>query len=307
MNFPKIFHANTGSTELPEFLVAKKQEIEISLSEFGALLFRGFSVNTAQGFQTALEKITPEPFDYRGGGSPRTKVLGKISTSTEYSARQSIPLHIEGSYFLTAPKFIWFYAQHPVLDRGNTPLGDMRKFVQSIDKNVVDEFVEKGLVYIANFHDGSGFGKSWQQAYGTNDKVEVSAYLKSRQSTYEWKVDGSLRVDLHAPAMRAHSETGDNYWCNQAQNWHPALQDSKTRQAAKKVYGDAVNFPKTVLFGDYSEISDSHIKHINEKLTEAEVDFDWQKNDVMLLDNQWISHGRQPFTDAARKILVSIA
>lgn len=307
MAFPVEIKGDESCPSLSEFLNSNKSEVLAALDQSGAVIFRGFGVKTPENFQAAVDVLTPTPFDYRGGGSPRSKVSGKISTSTEYAASQHIPLHIEGSYFPVAPEFIWFFAQNPVADRGNTPIGDMRIILSNIDTEIVDEFRAKGLVYVNNLNDGSGFGKSWQEAYGSSDKQEVSAYLDSKGYSHSWKSDGGLRVELHAPAIRQHLRSGEAYWCNQAPNWHHATQDAKTRQAVFKIYGEPSNFPKTVFFGDHSEIPDEMIVHVDEKLRKSEVVFDWQKNDVMLLDNQWISHGRQPYSDKSRKILVSLA
>lgn len=276
------------------------------LAENGAVLFRGFPVAGVEDFSEAVSARNPNLMAYVGGGSPRSKICGGVYTSTEYAAHQHIPLHIEGSYFSQGPHFVWFHCETAPSDRGQTPLGDMRQMLDELPAKLVARFDEKGVVYISNLHAGNGFGRSWPEAYHSDDKQEVEAHLDQLGCEYEWLPDDRLRTFMSAPAIKTHSETGDRYWHNQAANWHPANHGEKTWQLLRATYGEEVNFPKSATFGDGSPIDPEDIAEINRVMTASETVFDWQQGDVLLLDNQWIAHGRQPFS-GARKILVAMS
>src|SRR5687768_14658158 len=68
------------------------------LDEVVELLFRGYAVKTVANFEHMVKEGTPELLAYEFGSTPRSRLQGKVYTSTEYPAHQHIPLHNEQSY-----------------------------------------------------------------------------------------------------------------------------------------------------------------------------------------------------------------
>jgi hypothetical protein len=163
----------------------------------------------------------------------------------------------------------------------------------------------KGVRYVSNFHSGRGFGKSWMQAYESDDREEVESRLRSHNAAFEWTNDG-LRVETCTPAFRPHSQTGEAIWVNQVVNWHPAHLGPDAYKRLINVYGDERNFPKNAFYGDGAPLEHHHVTDTASALRAIEVAFTWRAGDILLLDNERISHGRRPYR-GERAVFVAMA
>jgi alpha-ketoglutarate-dependent taurine dioxygenase len=65
------------------------------------------------------------------------------------------------------------------------------------------------------------------------------------------------------------------------------------------------DLPRHAYFGDGETIPDEYFANIRDAYEKSTIRFPWQPNDVLLLDNLRVCHGRDPFT-GARKVLVSM-
>ncbi|MHC5721645.1 MAG: TauD/TfdA family dioxygenase, partial [Nostoc sp.] len=98
--------------------------------------------------------ICKEAMEYRYRASPRTQVSGRIYTSTDYPAEQSIFPHNEHAYSPTFPLKIFFFCMSPAAQGGETPIGSCRKVFERIHPTIRDRFIEKQVMYMRNFGDG---------------------------------------------------------------------------------------------------------------------------------------------------------
>lgn len=290
---------------LTEWVRGQWPEIVRQLMSHGALLFRGFAKDIAE-FENVCRAGTPKLLRYTAGGSPRSRVSGEVYTSTEYPREQSIPLHCEMTYLKEIPHFLWFWCEQPAEQGGETPVGDMVRVLERLDDRLVSRFDRLGVRYIYNLHNGKGFGRGWMDAFGTDDRDQVEAWLTNNGTEFSWQKDGSLHAELLAPGLREHSVTGLSVWGNQAASWHIASLGAQMAQRMRRVYREEAGLPKHATFGDGSPISDDDIHRILDVLADEEVTFDWQQGDVLLCDNQRFAHGRYPFS-GDRRVLVSLA
>src|SRR5215217_4210033 len=104
-------------------------------------------------FEELLTRISGELVDYSYRSTPRTRVSGKIYTSTSYPAHQTIPLHNEMSYSRQWPMIIGFLCVEPSPEGGETPLADSREVFAQIDPAVREEFSRKQVMYVRNYDD----------------------------------------------------------------------------------------------------------------------------------------------------------
>lgn len=307
--FPLVVRPEPGRSDvstLTAWLSGHNAEFSTLLREYGAILFRGFAIRDAESFEAVARAGTPNLLGYTGGGSPRSLVSGKVYTSTEYAADQPIPLHCEESYFPELPHYIWFFCEKQPASAGQTPIGDMQAILEKLDPELVKRFKDRGVRYIYNLHGGDGFGRGWKDAFETNDRFQVEAWLDEQHADYHWAEDGSLHVDLLGPGLRTHTETGALTWGNQAVNWHTSSLSPGMAKMMQRIYKTEDKFPKHAVFADGSPIPDADIRHVLEKLADSEITFDWQNGDVLLCDNQRVAHGRKPFS-GERRILVALA
>ncbi len=64
--------------------------------------------------------------------------------------------------------------------------------------------------------------------------------------------------------------------------------------------------PFNVFFSDKKQIPDADVSLINDVYNSHAHSFEWQKGDVMILDNMLMAHGRRPY-EGERRILVAMS
>ena len=79
----------------------------------------------------------------------------------------------------------------------------MRRVLEHLDDRVVNQFAEKGLLYVSNLHGGQGLGMSWQRAYQSENREEVEERIRLKGLDFEWTGNGSLRVFMRASTTAA--------------------------------------------------------------------------------------------------------
>ena len=144
-------HTIEGKEQLLAFLRSNHKEVEKVFSEKSAVLFRGFEIYSLSEFKDASEIICKKLFDYKYGSTPRTKLGGKVYTSTEYPPEIPIAQHNENSYTNKWPSKILFYcAVAPGLG-GATPIANSHEVYKLIPKEVRDRFIKNGVMYTRNY------------------------------------------------------------------------------------------------------------------------------------------------------------
>jgi alpha-ketoglutarate-dependent taurine dioxygenase len=289
---------------LTEWASENLELITEGLQKHGAILFRGFSFESADDFDRFANVFCPTRLDYVGGNSPRTKVKGSVFTATEYERSKKISLHNEASYSGNMPRKILFYCEVAPRDRGQTPLADCRIILRKISPEIRERFTQKRIKYVNNLHSGYGAGRSWMDVFQTKDKAQVEQWLERNGYDYVWKADGGLRTSIVRDAVMRHSETNEEVWVNQAEQWHLSSLPVETREDLLSILKEE-DFPHHAYFGDGTPLIETDLEHIRRVMTEQEVVFRWTEGDVLLCDNYLVAHGRQPFT-GERKILVAM-
>src|SRR4026208_768002 len=87
-----------ASGSLIEWISSNRELLDSWLTKHGAVLFRDFAINTPEEFEAVVRAVKPTLLDYIEGDSPRTKITGKVYTSTEYPETFQLSLHNELSY-----------------------------------------------------------------------------------------------------------------------------------------------------------------------------------------------------------------
>src|SRR5919106_6965334 len=130
-SLPLVIEPDTGEASSPDveslipLYTDNKDYFESKLLEHGALLFRGFSVGSAEALEQFARSVSQaDLLNYVDGTSPRTKVNASVYTSTEYPAPYFISLHNELSYTHRWPSRIFFCCVTPPQQGGETPIVD---------------------------------------------------------------------------------------------------------------------------------------------------------------------------------------
>jgi len=273
------------------------------LLTYGALLFRGFNIDTLEDFEKFIGILTSELLDYSYRSTPRTQLSGKIYSSTEYPAHQSIPLHNELAYSREWPMRLWFYCAQKASEGGETPIADSRRVYQRIPESIRNEFERKRVMYVRNY--GEGLDLSWQDVFQTTEKSAVEEFCNRHDIEFKWNDDGRLTTRQVCQAVGTHPETGDKVWFNQAHLFHVSSLSMEIRESLLSAL-DAEHLPRNAFYGDGSAIEDSVLDEIRDCYRHEAVEFEWHNRDILMLDNMLTAHGRKPYV-GFRKIAVGMA
>ncbi|HEU4321537.1 MAG TPA: TauD/TfdA family dioxygenase [Roseiflexaceae bacterium] len=301
---PLIIEPTVEGVDLEVWSSANRAEIATLLSEHGGLLFRGFAVSGVEGFERFIKTVSDDDLlAYRYRSTPRTQVSGNIYTSTEYPADQHIPMHNEMSYTTTWPMQIWFYSVLVAQQGGETPIADSRRVYAQIDPLVRERFERKKVMYVRNY--GQGLDLSWQQVFQTEDRAAVEAFCREHEIAFEWLGPERLRTRQVCQATARHPLRGEPVWFNQAHLFHvsslqPAIRDRLLEQFQPD------DLPRHACYGDGSQIEPEALEAIRAAFAAETIAFPWRQNDILMLDNMLVAHGRSPFV-GPRKVVVGMA
>jgi alpha-ketoglutarate-dependent taurine dioxygenase len=300
---PLVIEPNLDSVNLLTWAAGHRDFIRESLNRHGGLLFRGFRIGGPEELQQFMRAGVGEPLEYGERSSPRSQVSGKIYTSTDHPADQRIFLHNEQSYNVIFPLRICFFCVTPARQGGETPIADCRKVFARLSSRVRDRFLEQGYLYVRNF--GGGFGLSWQEAFQSSDPAVVEAYCRQHAIEFEWQDGGRLRTRQRRRAAAAHPETGEMVWFNHLTFFHVTTLAPQLRDTLLAELGEQ-DLPNNTYYGDGSAIEPEVLAELRDAYQEETIAFPWQAEDVLLLDNMMVAHGRGAFV-GPRTVIVAMA
>ncbi|WP_028182851.1 TauD/TfdA family dioxygenase [Salinispora arenicola] len=300
---PFVLTAPDPGTAATSFLATSRDRVRQQLREHGAVLLRGFDVGGVDGFDRVVRSVSGPPLSYAERSSPRSTIKGQVYTSTDYPPGEEIFLHNENSYQANWPLTLFFYCITPPATLGATPLADTRQVLRSIDPTVRDEFARRGWTVVRNFSDG--LGVPWQQAFNTDKHAEVEAYCAGNGVEVEWVGRNGLRTTGRRQAIHRHPVTGEAVWFNHLTFFHVTTLAEEMCAGLREMF-DEVDLPTNTYYGDGARVPDEVVAHLRDCYRAAQRRFDWQRDDVLLVDNMLAAHGREPFT-GPRRIAVAMA
>ena len=299
---PLVIEPRTDNLNPFEWAETEREQIEQQLKKFGAILFRNFKLESADHFERFVSTVSPDIQDYHERSSPRSEIKKGIYTSTDYPADQSIHFHNEQSYGRSWPMKLWFFCITPAEQGGATPIADGRKVYQRLAPEIRERFLEKKVMYMRNY--GDGLGLTWQTAFQTSSKSEVEDYCRRSQISCEWKGDDRLRTRQVFPTIINHHRTGEPVWFEHTAFFHISSLPLRVQETLRAEFEEA-DLPMNTYYGDGTPIETPVLEELREAYRQEAVAFQWQKRDLLLIDNVLVSHSRQSFV-GDRKILVAM-
>ncbi|MEO0425604.1 MAG: TauD/TfdA family dioxygenase, partial [Pseudomonadota bacterium] len=298
---PWCVQARGSDADLVAWVRAERDAVSEALARHGVVLFRGGPFHEEANFEALGRALLGELYgEY--GDLPRSQVSRRVYGSTPYPADRAIRFHSESSHLTTWPTRILFGCVVPSQTRGETPLADGRVVLEALPAQVRARFVEQGLRYSRTFTDG--LDVRWQDFFRTDSRDEVEAACAQTGTACEWDTDGTLHIADVRTAVCDHPDHGWPVWFNQIALHHPAYLDAGVREALLAKFG-VERLPRNVTYGDGSPIGEADLAAMDRAYDQARVEFPWQRGDVLLVDNERVAHGRNPFT-GERRIIVAM-
>ncbi|WP_187436079.1 TauD/TfdA family dioxygenase [Bradyrhizobium hipponense] len=300
---PLVLQPNDAAVDLVHWAGVHRAALMAKLIAHGALLFRGFSIDSPEAFADLARALTPDLLDYLERAAARSQVAPKVFTSTELAADQWIPHHHEMSYSHNWPARIYFYCDTAAAEGGCTPIASEREFFPRLDPAIKRRFIEHKVMYVRNY--GHGLDLTWQDAFQTDDRAAVEDYCRRFNVAFEWTDGNRLRTRQVRQSIATHPQTGETVWFNHAHLFHQSNLEPEIREVLLQAFGSE-GLPRNAYFGDGTPIETSMLDDIRALYHECAVSFPWQRGDVLLLDNFITVHAREPYK-GARRILVAMA
>lgn len=298
------FHNNSVEALL-KYNNTEQSKIYNHLAKYGAILYRGFQINDINEFELIATSLPFTCDTYVGGDSPRTKLTQKVYTSTEYPADQSIALHNEMSFSNKYPRYLLFYCEVPASYGGETPLADNRELYRRLPYKLIEKYKHKKLKYVMNLHNGYGIGKSWQDVFETNSRAEVERILKERGISYQWELNNNLRISEIVQPVICHPKTNEWIFTSQAHQWHSSNLDTNIYESLLNIMPET-EFYHYVCHADNEPLDIYDLNLTRQIIEEIKVTAPWVRNDILLIDNLLVMHGRNPY-QGERKIRLILA
>ena len=316
---PAVITANPGES-LPALLTGYRASLTAIKRKYGAILFRGFDLTTAEEFRsTANLAFENELKDYVGGVSPRGQVMSGVYESTRFPAHLRIPQHNEMAYLPDPPRELAFFCEIEPQHAGETPLADSRTIYELMPPEIREAFEAHGISYHRylngprmslnhrNRHRIAKLHTSWMAAFSTEDPTVVERACAENNSTVTWDKEEGAMISNILPSVRRHPDTGEMLWFNQAATFLSSPRSSGLLRwmLYQAAFPAPLYRPFHATFGDGSPISMRQLNGMHQAIDDATIRFRWQRGDLLIVDNFLVTHGRMPYR-GDRRILVAI-
>ncbi|MEM8772242.1 MAG: TauD/TfdA family dioxygenase [Pseudomonadota bacterium] len=301
VKFPAVVEPSAHD-DLARLFADQRGDIERTLDATGAVLFRGFSLSTAEDFDRAVGAWGETNFSYDRSlsNAVRVNVTPRVFTANEAPPETSIYLHHEMAQTPLYPSRLFFFCETAPVSGGATPLCRSDIVLQRLEEEapeIVDFFRRKGVRYSntlpAENDASSGQGRGWKSMLGVDDKAGAEARLVALGYDWRWLPGDVLRVT--SPILPAVRDLADG----RAVFFNQLI-------AAYRGWRDGRNDPtKSITFGDGAPVEPEHMSAAIRIADELTFDLNWRAGDVALIDNFLVMHGRRPFA-GKRRVLASL-
>lgn len=301
-DFPHIIQSDREP--LARFIAGHKRGIARQVETIGAVLFRGFDIDTAEKLDEVVAAYGEPGFTYEKSlsNAVRINLTPRVFTANEAPSDVSIYLHHEMAQTPLYPSKLFFGCLHAPETGGATPICRSDWVLDRLKKEqpeLVAAFRDKGVTYThimpAEMDPNSGQGRSWKDTFSVERKKHAEARLAELDYKWEWLEGDALQVQT--PQLDAIRDLGHG-------------EESFFNQliAAFRGWEDARNDPsKSVRHGDGSAIDVAGLTRAIEIADELTYDLNWQTGDVVLIDNFRVMHGRRPYTGKRRVVASLVA
>lgn len=244
----------------------------------GAILFRGFRVGL-ENFQSLVRSCSNCRLSYPG--DQRKSVSSDSLVQTVAAGMGPIPLHSELSHTPFLPDVCWFYCVRAPRIGSETTLCDGAKLCTLLPAPAIDLLGRKMLRYKrivpSNF---------WRFVLGISSSEQLKEFLKNDPRSAFFHLQGEdVMQDYVAPALHT-SRFGTT----------PVFANNVLHNFRK---GKTLTYPT---FDDNTCLSEELILELGSAAASCTIDVQWKDEDLLVIDNTRMMHGRRAISDPNRTI-----
>lgn len=272
----QIINANNSS-----ILDLNEESIVNLFRSHGLLLFKRFEADV-EIFTRFSNELSTNFIDYTGGVFKRRVINSDSTLLSVNDFKDEIKLHGEMYYQKNIPLMLWFFCANPASQDGATIVCDGKLFFDELSDSLKDLFNRKKLKYRGHLKRDA-----WMQQYKTNNLDVVKQICKSNDVHMQINEDESIDVHYICPAI------------------HPSRNGESMIFINSLLPAMAIS-PDVVSFDDGTNINDKIMSELNEISEKVTTEINWQKGDILMIDNTRIMHGRRSFVDDKRDIYIRL-
>ncbi len=269
------------STSDKSLLSIDQELVQEAYKSYGALLFRGFDLDTESFRQLTSQYCTHAVFNESPG---RETVDAGSVIQTVNKGEEPFPLHPELSREPWKPDVCWFGCLTPPASQGQTTICDGTKIVRKLPKNMLEELTNSRLRYRR-----------------LTSPEEVQYWLKGDDLS-----DAALQAPPEDCPFTFERHNGNLFRSFSAPMLH------KTMFSKELCFGNFLLFNR-FLNNDFSYPTYEDGTLVPRKLTNVIkivgdaclVAVKWQAGDVLMLDNTRFMHGRRGIRDASQRRILT--
>lgn len=281
------------------------ETIENLLLRHGAILFRNFPFDTAVEFDKFAKSFGYKERTLLEGVIIRKPRFSNIVTTTEAPSGALISFHHELSQRIDHPTDLFFYCEIPAKEGGETPIAlssVIYRRMAELEPELVERMEREHLRYVTAIppHDMPHLiaGRSWRFFFEVDDEEEAEQKARAKGYDVEWLADGWMKVITPGcPGIRYDRRTGQKIWFNlieaSTNSWRETQGCGETTVAA-------------AVFPNGDAVSGRAFDAVRRVAEESAVYFQWQRKDVLLVDNRTVEHKRAKYFVPPRSHLISL-
>ncbi|KAF6835561.1 taurine catabolism dioxygenase [Colletotrichum plurivorum] len=284
----------------------------------GAILIRGLPIETPDDYSRVAHAFGFRPHIEVGRPPLRTVLAPNVKTANEGPPELPIWPHSEYGWSTINPAWLTFSALQLPESGGGTPITSAIYVAHELARQAprfFSELLDKGVKYVYRYTVNplvSNTGTSVRGAYGqeiTDEDDEatarrkIEAEVRRHSERFEWHEDGSLSVTHIVPAIRIHDPTEATvFFGNVTSAWGRSRHHGATRPPFR---GDDGSYHPPPTYGDGTPIDVEDLDLLLKLAEDGAVDVEWEKGDLVLLDNYAVMHSRKPWK-GQRQVLAAL-
>lgn len=311
----------------------------------GALAFRGFNIGGSVGFERVAMAVSHDLEEEYLGTSPRNQINGTrfVHSAADFPPHRTIPIHLEMSFKDMPPRIQLFYGERAdQMWGGESPLVDFAGVWESLGQQLQEKLNNSRIQYYRRYDDCTSPSflsktvdflttRCWQDMFKTDNRTEVAETCEDENFDCVWDHAGTLTIMNTQPWIRKHDVTGTPIFFNHfnvlqpdsmildyqrtavvwgaPQGWWPMMMAGfyGLRLSVLRLFLSDFELGQNVAFEGGIPLQTHEIMEMKRAIWQNIIQKHWQAEDIVLLDNRRVGHGREMFAGLAedRRVLTA--